>query len=242
MKKSFLRDLENLPPSSPDLVLSVPETPQSQIRLESSFSCREPGQEGCKSSAESGLLERLGQMSPICHSPTSKVRDVRRTMMESGQTPRRGLEYSCSVKRVISPPQDSHSVKRSRSGSGPLMGGATVVSRGEEKSGGVIDTDSGFTLIAEQKFPEDKACRRPDIPRRAEQRSETQDETDPKKTEAETTSNQGAAGGEVEQTQLQTVLCLIEISGFLGSWSPCMFLTDTDDLFSRSPCYSAKDH
>lgn len=78
-----------------------------------------------------------------------------------------------------------------------------MVSRGEEKSDVIIDTDSVFTLIAEQKFPEDKACGRPDIPRWAEQRSESQDETDPKKTEAGTTSNQGAAGGEVEQTQQQ---------------------------------------
>lgn len=194
LKKSFLLDLENLPPSSPDLVLSVPETPQSQIRLESSFSSRDPGQECCKPSAEAGLLERLGQMSPICRSPTSRARDVRRATAESGQKPRRGLEYSCSVKRVISPPQGSHSVKRSR-------GGAAVLSVGEEKRGVVIETgDSAFTLMAGEK-----ACGRPGAPSRAERRSETQDETDPKKTEAGTTSNQGAAGGDVEQTKLQTV-------------------------------------
>lgn len=196
LKNCFLQDLENLPPLSPDLVLSVPETPQSQIRLDSSLSSRDPGQEGCKSSLEAGLLERLGQMSPICRSPTSKVRDVRRTMTASGQKPKRGLEYSCSVKRVLSPPQDSHSVKRSRGGIG---GGAGDVSRGGEKRNGIIKTDFGVTLMP--KFPQEKDCGLPDATSRAEQRDTQQDETDPDNSESGKTSHQGAAGGEVEQTK-----------------------------------------
>lgn len=234
LKKSVLRDLENLPPSSPELVHSVPETPESQIRLESSFSCRDPGQEGCKSSIEAGLLERLGQLSPICRSPRSKVQNVRRAMTESGQKPRRELEYSSSAKRVISP-QESPSVKRSRSAFSPtptgtrpaktfdlsngqpegIGRGAAVVSHGEEKRGVGIQKDSSFTVIAEQKFPEEKACGSPltapraarsptrkpsaDDPTRDAQRGAQQDQTGPNKSEAGTTSNREPAGGEVEQ-------------------------------------------
>lgn len=230
LKKSFLRDLENLPPSSPELVHSVPETPDSQIRLESSFSCRDPGQEGCKSSIEAGLLERLSQLSPICRSPRSKVQNVRRTMTEGGQKPKRELEYSSSFKRVISPPQEPNSVKRSRSAYAPVPTGevtrpvktfhlsneqpegigrgAGEVSHGEEKRDVGIETDSGFTVIAEQKFPEEKACGSPGTaPRKPSahdatrdvQRGAQQDQTDPNKTGAGTTSNQEPAGGEVEQ-------------------------------------------
>lgn len=248
LKKSFLRDLENLPPSSPELIHSVPETPDSQIRLESSFSCRDPGQEGCKSSIEAGLLERLGQLSPICRSPRSKVQNVRRTMTEGGQKPKRELEYSSSVKRVISPPQETHSVKRSRSASAPVPTGscpevtrpvktfhpsneqpeaigrgAGEVSRGEDKRDVGIETDSGFTVIAEQKFPEEKAWspgtapRKPSAhdPTRDVQRGAQQDQTDPNKTEAGTTSNQEPAGGEVEQfVRLQFLLDLLDFLKF----------------------------
>ncbi|XP_028258296.1 DNA replication ATP-dependent helicase/nuclease DNA2 isoform X2 [Parambassis ranga] len=92
MKKSVLSDLENLPPSSPDLVLSVPETPNSQIRPFCSTSIREEG--------------RLGQLSPICRSPLSKEQSVHKVMPEE-----RGRR---SIKRVFSPPEVSHSPKRPR--------------------------------------------------------------------------------------------------------------------------------
>lgn len=249
LKKSFLRDLENLPPSSPELVHSVPETPDSQIRLESSFSCRDPGQEGCKSSIEAGLLERLGQLSPICRSPRSKVQNVRRTMTEGGQKSKRELEYSSSFKRVISPPQEPNSVKRSRSAYAPVPTGevtrpvktfhlsneqpegigrgAGEVSHGEEKRDVGIETDSGFTVIAEQKFPEEKACGSPGTaPRKPSahdatrdvQRGAQQDQTDPNKTGAGTTSNQEPAGGEVEQfVRLQFLLDLLDFVEFYVS-------------------------
>lgn len=187
LKKSFLQDLENLPPSSPELVLSVPETPQSQIRLEAPLSCKDPGQEGRKS-MEAGLLERLGQLSPICRSPRSK--DVRRMVMEGGQKPKRELEYSSSVKRLLSPPQESNSVKRSRSDveSAPLGSsgevtrpvktfrlsngqsdgiarGAGVVSHGDKGQTSIcrrdVGLETGFTGIVEQRFREEKACGSP---------------------------------------------------------------------------------
>lgn len=86
--------------------------------------------------------------------------------------------------------------------------GAGEVSHGEEKRDVGIETDSGFTVIAEQKFPEEKACGSPGTaPRKPSahdatwdmQRGAQQDQADPNKTGAGTTSNQEPAGGEVEQ-------------------------------------------
>lgn len=189
LKRSILGELDNLLPLSPDLILSVPETPQSEIRLESSFSC--------KSSREVGHLERLGQLSPICRSPRSKVQNVRRIMSEDGEKTKRELEYCGSVKRLLSPPQESHNAKRSRTAKPPAITGSSpkvtrpvesfdlsdsqsegckrgtqAVCKNDEnkmsvwkRDGGMkskMEMDSGFTLIAEQKAPEAKAHQGPD--------------------------------------------------------------------------------
>ncbi|KAI3377816.1 hypothetical protein L3Q82_008954 [Scortum barcoo] len=116
LKRSILGDLENFLPSSPDLLLSVPETPKSQIRLSSS---RDPGQLSPQSSRDVARLENLNQLSPICRSPLSKGRSVRRVMTLEGGKTKREEGRSDSVKRLISPPQESHSTKRSRTALSP---------------------------------------------------------------------------------------------------------------------------
>lgn len=177
-------------------------------------------------------------------------------MTEGGQKPKRELEYSSSVKRVISPPQQSHSVKRSRIAFAPgpmgcspdltrtentfhlsneqpegIRRGAGVVSHGEEKRDVANKTDSGFTVRAEQKFPEGKACGSPgtaqrapnsptskpsaDDPTRDVQKGAQQDQPDANKTEAGTSSNQEPAAGEVEQfVHLQFLLDLCSLLKF----------------------------
>ncbi|XP_026234301.1 DNA replication ATP-dependent helicase/nuclease DNA2 [Anabas testudineus] len=103
LKRSVLGDLENILPSSPDL-LSVPETPNSQIRLTSS----EAGRLSPQPSSEVASLVKIGQLSPICRSPCSKGQSV-----QGGRTKR---ERGCSgsMKRLFSPPDESHHVKRPR--------------------------------------------------------------------------------------------------------------------------------
>lgn len=110
--------------------------------------------------------------------------------MEGGQKPKRELEYSSSVKRLLSPPQESNSVKRSRSDveSAPLGSsgevtrpvktfrlsngqsdgiarGAGVVSHGDKGQTSIcrrdVDLETGFTGIVEQRFREEKACGSP---------------------------------------------------------------------------------
>lgn len=189
LRRSVLGELDNLLPSSPDLILSVPETPQSEIRLESSFSC--------KSSREVGHLERLGQLSPICRSPRSKVQNVRRIMTMDGEKTKRILDYTGSIKRLLSPPQESHNAKRSRTANSPAVTGSSpkvtrpvgsfhlynnqsegsrrgteVVGNNDENKMSAwkrdvgmkskMEMDSGLTLIAEQKAPEAKARQSPD--------------------------------------------------------------------------------
>ncbi|TKS69946.1 ATP-dependent helicase/nuclease DNA2 DNA replication [Collichthys lucidus] len=103
LKRSILGDLENFLPSSPDLLLSVPETPKSQIR--------DPDQQ---LSREVVSPEKFGQLSPICRSPRSKGQSVRRVMTGDGRRTKREEGCSVSIKRLISPPQESHNVKRQK--------------------------------------------------------------------------------------------------------------------------------
>ncbi|KAF7669381.1 hypothetical protein LDENG_00193020 [Lucifuga dentata] len=105
-KRSVLGDRENLLLSSPDLLLTVPETPDSQIRITSS---RNPGRLSPRPSREA-LLEKANQLSPICRSPHSRRPSLRRLMTGEGERiPRFG-----SLKRLFSPPNESHSTKRPR--------------------------------------------------------------------------------------------------------------------------------
>ncbi|XP_034385404.1 DNA replication ATP-dependent helicase/nuclease DNA2 [Cyclopterus lumpus] len=113
LKRSVLGDLENVLLSSPDL-LCVPETPSSQIRLASPSSSRNPGRLSPQPSREVASLVELGQLSPICRSPRSKGQSARRVMTEEGRRTKWEEGCSGSVKRVISPPQESHNAKRPR--------------------------------------------------------------------------------------------------------------------------------
>lgn len=101
-KRSVLGDLENLLPSSPDLLLSVPETPNSQIRLSS------PGEE-----AACGF--KVGQLSPVCRSPSSKGPKLRHVLTKTGERTKKEHRLSGPLKRLFSPPEKSHSAKRVRS-------------------------------------------------------------------------------------------------------------------------------
>ncbi|XP_062417774.1 DNA replication ATP-dependent helicase/nuclease DNA2 [Pungitius pungitius] len=111
LKRSVLGDLDNFLPSSPDL-LSVPETPTSQIRGAPS-SYRNPGRLSPQPSREESLQE-LCQLSPICRSPRSRGHSARVVMTEEGGNTKREEGCSGSVKRVLSPPQDSNIAKRPR--------------------------------------------------------------------------------------------------------------------------------
>ncbi|KAK9542627.1 hypothetical protein VZT92_000471 [Zoarces viviparus] len=113
LKRSILGDLENFLSCSPDL-LCVPETPSSQIRLDSPSPSRNPGRPSPQPSREVASLEKLGQLSPICRSPRSKGQSARRVMTEEGRKPEWEEGCSGSVKRVISPPQESHNAKKPR--------------------------------------------------------------------------------------------------------------------------------
>ncbi|KAM8894285.1 DNA replication ATP-dependent helicase/nuclease DNA2 isoform 2-T2 [Spinachia spinachia] len=112
LNRSVLGDLENFLPSSPDL-LSVPETPPSQIRGASPASRRNPGRLGPHTSREESLQD-LCQLSPICRSPRSRGQSARTVMTEEGRKTEWEEGGSVSVKRVISPPQDSNNAKRPR--------------------------------------------------------------------------------------------------------------------------------
>ncbi|KAM7423902.1 hypothetical protein PAMA_000323 [Pampus argenteus] len=111
LKRNILGDLENLLPSPPDLLLSVPETPNSQIRLSSS---RDAGQLSPLHSREVASLGKLGQLSPICRSPRSKGLSVRRIMTEEGGRVKREEGCNGSLKRLFSPPEESQNAKRPR--------------------------------------------------------------------------------------------------------------------------------
>ncbi|XP_034727332.1 DNA replication ATP-dependent helicase/nuclease DNA2 isoform X2 [Etheostoma cragini] len=119
LKRSILGELENLLPSSPDLLFSVPETPNSQIRLASSSSSRNPDRRSPQPSREVVSLDQLGQLSPICRSPRSKRQSARRLMTEEGKKTKREEGCPGSVKRLISPPQESLKAKRPRNAKPP---------------------------------------------------------------------------------------------------------------------------
>ncbi|GLD58312.1 DNA replication ATP-dependent helicase/nuclease DNA2 [Lates japonicus] len=113
LKRRVLGDLENLLPSSPDLLLSVPETPSSQIRLAPSTPSRNAGCLSPQPNREVASLAKIGQLSPICLSPCSKGLSVQRLMTKR--------EEGCfgSVKRLFSPTEESHNAKRPRTGISP---------------------------------------------------------------------------------------------------------------------------
>ncbi|KAF0043314.1 hypothetical protein F2P81_004651 [Scophthalmus maximus] len=106
LKRCILGDLDNLLPSSPDLLLSVPETPNSQIRIASSSPSREAGRLSPLPSRAAAILANNDQLSSTGLSPHCKGQSVRRRKRE---------ERCCgSIKRLFSPPEESHDAKRAR--------------------------------------------------------------------------------------------------------------------------------
>ncbi|XP_019954414.2 DNA replication ATP-dependent helicase/nuclease DNA2 [Paralichthys olivaceus] len=105
-KRCILGELDNLLPSSQDLVLSVPETPTSQIRLASSSPSRGAGHLSPLPSREATSLSNTGQLSPIYLSSYPKGQNMCRTKREEG--------CPGSIKRLFSPPEETHNAKRPR--------------------------------------------------------------------------------------------------------------------------------
>ncbi|XP_068614155.1 DNA replication ATP-dependent helicase/nuclease DNA2-like [Brachionichthys hirsutus] len=107
LKKSIVLDLENLLPSSPEFLLSVPETPKSQIKVASSSS-RYRGQSISQPS------QRFGQLSPVCRGPRPKGQSVRRAISKGSGKGMSEVGCSSSIKRLISPSQESNNAKKKR--------------------------------------------------------------------------------------------------------------------------------
>ncbi|XP_058484669.1 DNA replication ATP-dependent helicase/nuclease DNA2 [Solea solea] len=106
LKRCILGELENLQPSPPDLLLSIPETPNSQIGCYSSSSSKESTPLSPLSSRNVVTLVKIDQPSSTCLSPNSKGLSVRKTKRTEG--------CSASIKRLFSPPEESHTAKRPR--------------------------------------------------------------------------------------------------------------------------------
>lgn len=104
-KRNILGDIDNLLPSSSDL-LFVPETPKSQMRLFLSSSTEK----------NDWSPQAHRQMSPISCSPLpSEPRMCQILSKDEGKTIR---DFSCTRKRLISPLQESHSAKKSMNSNG----------------------------------------------------------------------------------------------------------------------------
>ncbi|XP_030232476.1 DNA replication ATP-dependent helicase/nuclease DNA2 [Gadus morhua] len=112
IKRSVLAVVENILPLSPDLLLAIPETPDSQIRPSSA---RVPG----PSPNPSAEASSLGG-SPLCRSPSSRRVDMRRKMRLDGERENLSEEAVGSGKRLFSP-EDSHAAKRPRTGDVPAI-------------------------------------------------------------------------------------------------------------------------
>ncbi|XP_041642860.1 DNA replication ATP-dependent helicase/nuclease DNA2 [Cheilinus undulatus] len=186
LKRGILGDLKNLLPSMPDILCSVPETPNSQIKPASSFSSsfNDPGQLSPLSSKEGTVLEKLGQLSPICRNPHSKGQNCQRVKTEEGAKPKRKEGSSGSLKRLFSPTHEPHNAKRPRTANSmakipppapdspiknnltvtrPVIGSLKTPHQSERKQKNCEEErdennkDSGFTVITEQKAFEFKS-------------------------------------------------------------------------------------
>lgn len=172
-KRSILGVIENVLPSSPDL-LSVPETPKSQIRLSSSFTTDKNhlSPQACR------------DVSLICQSPVSREQSARHILTKDDRKTKR--DFSGPRKRLISPPQESHNAKRSMNSktlaahslkvaspvkaaqSDVLNKGSEMFSRDYSTREAVLrnstvknKTGSKFNLMTEQKAAGAKACDKP---------------------------------------------------------------------------------
>ncbi|XP_038150568.1 DNA replication ATP-dependent helicase/nuclease DNA2 [Cyprinodon tularosa] len=155
-KRSILGDLENLLPPSPGL-LSVPETPSSQIRL----SLPSPSRAGGPSSSEPKQCQR----SPICPSPSSKGIRVGKKMTEKGEMIKSGSTLSGSLKRLFSPSEETHHAKKARTSPTKTLLDCPGVSLKEERLlAGPLKTlplsadQTGDTKHKEQRQSEADSC------------------------------------------------------------------------------------
>ncbi|XP_032416821.1 DNA replication ATP-dependent helicase/nuclease DNA2 isoform X3 [Xiphophorus hellerii] len=154
-RRSVFGDLENLLASSPDLLLSVPETPSSQIRP----SCSSPSRRAGQPHSDPKLCQR----SPICRSPSTKSIRVGKIMTEEGEVNKSVNRLSSPSKRLFSPNEESHNAKKARtslpkalidSTETPLLtAGQTDLSLGGDRKRQQQQqqetTDSCFTVITE---------------------------------------------------------------------------------------------
>ncbi|RVE74639.1 hypothetical protein OJAV_G00024120 [Oryzias javanicus] len=107
-KRHMPGDLENVLPSSPDLLLLVPETPNSQMRSSCSSSSKEENQDPSREVAN------LCQLSPICRSPSSKGQRMKRLSNEKRGSTKLDGRLSGSLKRLFNPPEDCYMAKKAR--------------------------------------------------------------------------------------------------------------------------------
>ncbi|XP_068172042.1 DNA replication ATP-dependent helicase/nuclease DNA2 [Antennarius striatus] len=114
LKRSIILDLENLLPSSPEFLLSVPETPKSQIKVDSASSSRGRSQTIPQPSRKVTGLETFGQLSSVCRSPRSKGHRVRRAISEGYRKSMSEEGCSGSAKRLLSPSPESSNSKKQR--------------------------------------------------------------------------------------------------------------------------------
>ncbi|XP_008404057.1 DNA replication ATP-dependent helicase/nuclease DNA2 isoform X2 [Poecilia reticulata] len=171
-RRSILSDLENLGDlenrlaSSPDVLLSVPETPSSQIRP----SCSSPSRRASQLRSDPKLCQR----SPVCRSPSTKSIRVGRIMTEEGEVNKSANRLSGPFKRLFSPSEESQNAKKPRTsplkawiGSTvtPLLtAGLTDLSLGgdgkrQQQQQQQEKTDSCFTVMTEvEGFLEEDTC------------------------------------------------------------------------------------
>ncbi|XP_037549479.1 DNA replication ATP-dependent helicase/nuclease DNA2 [Nematolebias whitei] len=126
-KRNVLGDLENVLPTSPDLLLSVPETPNSQIRLSSSREEDQLNQEPCR---EAACKTDVCLLSPISRSPSAKGLKLQK-MTENGGKNKREDRLSGPIKRLFTPPEESHTAKRVRSSPKLVINSTEVSLKGE---------------------------------------------------------------------------------------------------------------
>lgn len=119
--------MENILPSSPDLLLSVPETPNCQIKLSSSRGEDQLSQEPCR---EAACKAAVCLLSPISRSPSAKGLKLQK-MTENGRKNKRENRLSGPLKRLFCPPEESHTAKRVRSSPKIVINSTEVSLKGE---------------------------------------------------------------------------------------------------------------
>ncbi|XP_054892940.1 DNA replication ATP-dependent helicase/nuclease DNA2 isoform X3 [Poeciliopsis prolifica] len=154
-RRSVFGDLENVLASSPDrLLLSVPETPSSQIRP----SCSSPSRRAGQPHSDPNLCQR----SLICRSPSTRSIRVGKIMNEEEEVNKSVNRSSGQLKRLFSPNEESHNAKKARTSPQKALIGSTETplltagqtdfslgGDGKRQQQQREKTDSCFTVITE---------------------------------------------------------------------------------------------